>query len=110
MTVSYLVRDCLPIQSPAQYKFRCRANSFVRPKSASICGVAIMTLRPLSWTTDTIASNSIGRHAYTSCRSDENTSELQSLMRRSHAGICVKNKNYIPHRLMYTTNNTKTIY
>src|SRR3546814_979477 len=44
----------------------------------------------------------LGRNAYGVQRSEEHTSELQSLMRISYAVFCLKKKNYTP---IHNTNN-----
>src|SRR3546814_6027979 len=43
-------------------------------------------------------------------RSEEHTSELQSLMRISYAVFCLKNKNTTHHNNTTPTNNQKTAY
>src|SRR3546814_5837879 len=40
-------------------------------------------------------------------RSEEHTSELQSLMRRSYAAFCLKKNNDSPLRIVYLTHNRK---
>src|SRR3546814_9161952 len=42
-------------------------------------------------------------------RSEEHTSELQSLMRISYAVFCLKKKKHTEHTMKETTTNTKTI-
>src|SRR3546814_3385252 len=50
------------------------------------------------------------RGEYIGARSEEHTSELQSLMRISYAVFCLKNKINITHRVEYThTRNSMTI-
>src|SRR3546814_6931149 len=50
------------------------------------------------------------RVSHTSRRSEEHTSELQSLMRISYAVFCLKNKNHIILIYMHPTHNTRTHY
>src|SRR3546814_9250659 len=43
---------------------------------------------------------------HVACRSEEHTSELQSLMRTSYAVFCLKNKKHTKSRLHYSSNDT----
>src|SRR3546814_1510874 len=46
------------------------------------------------------AANLVGAPVFADTRSEEHTSELQSLMRTSYADLCVKKNNYIAYRQM----------
>src|SRR3546814_2203949 len=61
----------------------CCANSCRSPPTLKICG-----------TTEPVTQKSMGRpHSIAAYRSEEHTSELQSLMRISYAVFCLKKKN-----------------
>src|SRR3546814_10279714 len=53
------------------------------------------------------ASTTLRRMRATNCRSEEHTSELQSLMRISYAVFCLKKKNKTHHKHQYHTSHTR---
>src|SRR3546814_10886626 len=64
-----------------------------------------ITRPPMLWPISVMSSTGTG-HCVTSCRSEEHTSELQSLMRISYAVFCLKKKKK-KTRTQQTHDNTK---
>src|SRR3546814_1034016 len=69
-----------------------------RPRSTSASAPATWTWSPTRWTTPWRASAPSPPPGKADRRSEEHTSELQSLMRISYAVFCLKKKN-TPHQL-----------
>src|SRR3546814_7806499 len=88
--------------SPISVRFKTRRNGPLAPTSL---------IRPRS-VTATSASARLCRTAARpiSSRSEEHTSELQSLMRISYAVFCLKKKNNNKQRTNQHKSNTKQIY
>src|SRR3546814_3452480 len=83
----------------------CRLNSFTRPSS----GVMVAHLTPtryllMALAASTVTWSAVASRRSTPRRSEEHTSELQSLMRISYAVFCLK-KNTNTHIQQYKTND-----
>src|SRR3546814_5786204 len=78
---------CLSIVTAGTLSGRLEASTMLRPK-AKVCSPTWLT-QPMI--TSSIAAGSTPASA-TSARSEEHTSELQSLMRISYAVFCLKKK------------------
>src|SRR3546814_1043730 len=75
------------------------SSASCEPPGRHCCTISAGTRRPkysltTDWRRPTVAPTSPTRH----CRSEEHTSELQSLMRISYAVFCLKKKKKHPNR------------
>src|SRR3546814_9967619 len=83
-----------------QHKPRCKAPRS-RIKRIARCNIGHPTLPPACWPKDRLSVSPRSERSrrkrdgrrMTYCRSEEHTSELQSLMRISYAVFCLKKKN-----------------
>src|SRR3546814_5923507 len=102
------VQTCaLPISAPpAQPRpaLRAQVPATAPPARSSRSGTAPAPRRPIAQPSDQLQRwhrrSTPPSHP---CRSEEHTSELQSLMRISYAVFCLKKKSYTKHISFYTT-------
>src|SRR3546814_4160187 len=81
----------------ARHTHRCRPGTCPRGIHTSLAAIA-----PAQPTTPVVALGLVPR-AHFAVRSEEHTSELQSLMRTSYAVFCLKKKNNYLHTIIRTT-------
>src|SRR3546814_3671892 len=85
------------------------SSTVIRPKSMATVVVVFPSISDRSSTpSDTVVmAASVRSGVISEMRSEEHTSELQSLMRISYAVFCLKNKHYTHNRTSPTWPNTK---
>src|SRR3546814_5753107 len=100
----YLTRHSDDVPAPTGTMYTCPMHPHVRQDGPGICPICGMALEPEMPGLDDEDNPELRDFCRRFWRSEEHTSELQSLMRISYAVFCLKKKKtclHIKHRFMY---------